>query len=57
MNTKKHAFVVKYNVFGLLFFTVAAVVGQYYKPPFFGEICNSKKFRIFAAELRSNQRS
>lgn len=33
---QKNAFVVKYNVFGLLFYTVAALVGQSYKPHFFG---------------------
>ena len=52
-NAKKHAFVVKYNMFGLRFFTVAAVVRQPYMPHFFGEICNSKKFRIFAAKLKT----
>lgn len=52
MNIPKYAFVVKYNVFGFCY-SVAALIGQPYKPPFFGGICNSKKFRIFAPKLKT----
>lgn len=48
----KYAFVVNYSVFGPCY-SVAALVGQPYMPHFFGEICNSKKFRIFAAKLKT----